>query len=476
MVNNATKILFIVTGGALLIVCLLLLRPDYLASSSGLTLLIGAEILLAAACNFRKAFLPLALLCFLGAGSELPFQSELLQARWIVLAVGAVLGVAVFMKNHLQTFKLLHLVAFFCVLSAFVSALVSVYPRESLLKAISLLLLFLYVSAGARTALNRDPAGFFRKLVRWAEGLLIITVICYFVVRWEVFGNPNSLGAIMAVVILPLLLWGYLSAKTPAERLRLGADLLIALLLLFSSFARASIAAAFVSCSLICWSAREFRLLFKGIALSALLAILAVVLVPRHTDVPSWDGSQPIVDLFMYKGKHDRDVFGSRRGVWQKTWDVIREKPWFGSGFGTSEIDEDMTKLEYARHHFDSWVIREHGNSYLAIVEWTGLLGVLPFFSLVALVLGNAARTLRFVRRTCDVSSPAVPAVAVVLAGLVNATFEDWLFAVGYYVCVFFWCMAFMLADVMPNRFTEYSAVQIIPDAGHEYGAMAAVR
>jgi hypothetical protein len=36
--------------------------------------------------------------------------------------------------------------------------------------------------------------------------------------------------------------------------------------------------------------------------------------------------------------------------------------------------------------------------------------------------------------------------------------------------------MAFMLADVMPNRFTEYSAVQIIPDAGHEYGAMAAVR
>jgi hypothetical protein len=36
-------------------------------------------------------------------------------------------------------------------------------------------------------------------------------------------------------------------------------------------------------------------------------------------------------------------------------------------------------------------------------------------------------------------------------AGLVHAGFEDWLFAVGYYLCVFFWTLAFMFVDVLPH-------------------------
>jgi hypothetical protein len=38
-----------------------------------------------------------------------------------------------------------------------------------------------------------------------------------------------------------------------------------------------------------------------------------------------------------------------------------------------------------------------------------------------------------------------------VLAGIVHATFEDWLFAVGSYPCVYFWVFAFMLADFVPT-------------------------
>ena len=38
----------------------------------------------------------------------------------------------------------------------------------------------------------------------------------------------------------------------------------------------------------------------------------------------------------------------------------------------------------------------------------------------------------------------------VLLAGLVHAGFEDWLFAVGYYVSVYFWIFAFILADLLP--------------------------
>ncbi len=42
----------------------------------------------------------------------------------------------------------------------------------------------------------------------------------------------------------------------------------------------------------------------------------------------------------------------------------------------------------------------------------------------------------------------------VVLAGLVHANFEDWLFAVGAYPCVFFWVCAFVLVDLQPNAAT----------------------
>src|SRR5207248_1666811 len=127
--------------------------------------------------------------------------------------------------------------------SAFVSAFVSAFPSEAILKAASLLMLFAYVSAGARTAVNGDPERFFRVLVRVAEVLVLIAVVFYFVLGGQLFGNPNSLGAIMAVVAVPLLLWGQLTARSAPERLRLTIGLVCALVLLLSSFARAAIGA-----------------------------------------------------------------------------------------------------------------------------------------------------------------------------------------------------------------------------------------
>jgi hypothetical protein len=61
----------------------------------------------------------------------------------------------------------------------------------------------------------------------------------------------------------------------------------------------------------------------------------------------------------------------------------------------------------------------------------------------------NVKRVFAMIRRSGDAFSPAIPAAAIVAAGLVHATFEDWMFAVGYYLCVFFWAMAFILVDVL---------------------------
>jgi O-antigen ligase len=94
---------------------------------------------------------------------------------------------------------------------------------------------------------------------------------------------------------------------------------------------------------------------------------------------------------------------------------------------------------------------REHGSSYITIAEWVGLLGALPFLALLAVTVSNVWKVCAWMNRTADPRHYSIPLAMVVLAGLVHATFEDWLFAAGSYLCVFFWVFAFLLADLVPG-------------------------
>ena len=109
---------------------------------------------------------------------------------------------------------------------------------------------------------------------------------------------------------------------------------------------------------------------------------------------------------------------------------------------------------------------REHGSSYMTIAEWVGLLGVLPFVALIAVTVSNVWRVCAWMNRTLDPHHYSIPLAMVVLAGLVHAAFEDWLFAVGYYVCVYFWLCAFLLADLVPDAVAA-PAPSIVPRAYH---------
>jgi O-antigen ligase len=152
--------------------------------------------------------------------------------------------------------------------------------------------------------------------------------------------------------------------------------------------------------------------------------------------------------VFVYKGHEQSGALGSRRSVWDETVRSIRKHPWFGTGFGTSATNYDSRQAGmFASSTVTS---REHGNSYLAIAEWVGMLGVVPFLLMILLLLSQVLRVFAWMRRTGDPFVSAVPIAAVITAGLVHAAFEDWMFAVGYYLCVFFWVLAFALFDVLP--------------------------
>lgn len=428
----------------LFVVYTALFHPAYLSSSDDLATLLFLQILLASIWNYRARFFSVLLVIFLWAGMAVPLNAAWTSGRWLVLAVGALAGLVVYAKDPRHYFGTFHLVAFFCVVAALVSAAVSVYPSLAFLKAMSLLLLFVYGCSGARLAVMGREAKFFSRLLLGCELLVYISVISYFIFRVEIFGNPNSLGAVMGVAAAPILLWGILVSEQPTTRYRRTFAFAFALLLLFSSYARAGIVAAVVSCILMCVTLRQYGLLLKGLGVALFLALFVASAVPLHQQSP---GS--LTSVFLYKGHREDGILASRRPIWDETVSTIQEHPWFGSGFGTSPTSTDVVQQS---ENFESLrdATREHGNSYLAITEWVGLTGDIPFFALLILIVMNIGRALAQVRRTGNVFSLTVPLAGVLAAGLVHAAFEDWLFAVGYYLCVFFWSLAFIMVDVLP--------------------------
>lgn len=438
--------------------------------------LIGLEALVVALWGYRQRFLPVLLVAFLLASLKVPLHSIWLAARWGVLAAGAMVGFILFMKRSSQTFGTFHLVAFFAVIAALVSALVSAYPSIALLKTTSLLLVFLYGAAGARLAVVGREARFFAGLLWGCEILVYISAISYFVFHYPLCGNPNSLGVLMGLVAAPLLLWGVIVSKGTKSYKRRVLVLVLCLLLLLSSYARAAIGAACLSSMLLCVALRHYRLLVKGAAVVLLGALLMVAISPMP-EVRSGGGPiESLTDTFFYKGKRAQGLFGSRESPWQRTSAAIRKHPWFGTGFGTSvtTVEQRPNDLSFE----SSQSTKETANSYLEIAEWTGLLGVTPFYFLTLLIVINVGRVGLWMRRTCNAFSPAVPIAAVLAGAVFHAIFEDWLFAVGYYMCVFFWVLAFVLVDVVATM--ESAPAEVASRSQHPslawdgaYGAVA---
>jgi len=434
----------IITIFSLFAVCVAVLRPEYFSNRNELAILIFLQVLLAAIWNYRARFFPLLLVVFLWAGMAVPLNVAWTSGRWLVLAVGALAGLIVYARNQQLSFLTFHMVALFCVVAALASAAVSAYPTLAFLKTMSLLLLFLYGSTGARMAVMGREEKFFRGLLLGCEWVIYISAISYFIFHAEIFGNPNSLGAVTGVAAAPILLWGILVSEGPTTLWRRTFAFTLALLLLFSSYARAGIAAAGVSCVLLCIVQRRYKLLFKGSCLALLLAAFVAVVVPFHEQP-----SESFTAVFVYKGHREDGILASRKSIWDQTVSIIQEHPWLGSGFGTSPTTSEVVRQPES---FESLreATREHGNSYLAITEWVGFAGDIPFVALILLLAVNVARALRQMRRTGNVFSPVIPLAGVLAAGLVHAAFEDWLFAPGYYLCIFFWSLAFIMVDVLP--------------------------
>ena len=355
------------------------------------------------------------------------------------------------MRMGVQRYHPFHLAALFCVGSAMVSAMVSALPQFSLMKVASLFLLFLYGASGARLVL-RDPDRFFRGLLLACEFSVYVSAFCYLVLGLEIWGNANSLGAVEGVVGAPLLLWGALTAPTKNLQIRRAVGCLGALYLVYFTVTRAAMLAAALSMLTLLVGLRRNKLIVQALVGAGCIVAITAIAMPTHFD----DMKSSFVEGVIYKGHQNEGLMGSRMKPWQVATQVIQENPFFGSGFGTS-ASGDKPFGEGGKYSSNSFTNREHGSSYLAITEWVGLLGILPFIALIALTMQAIARVFFFLRQSGDASHYSIPLMMVVLAGLVHAGFEDWLFAVGYYLTVLFWVFAFLLLDLVPESASYHS-------------------
>jgi O-antigen ligase len=412
-------------------------RPWYFTSQTYLSGLIFLEFLLAAVWMYRRVFFPVVLVTFLFAGINLPVGRGWVAARWVVLGVGALVGLLLVLKDRMHDFGFFHLVAFFTVLTGLISAAVSQYPQVALLKMLSILLLFVYAATGARVAAIGRETIFFNGLLIGCE-IFVGANAGLYALGVQAMGNPNSLGAVMGVVGAPILMWGVLVGGEPSVHRRRLLLYAICIGLVFMSRARAGIAAALLSSAVLCVASRRYKLLIEGT--TVLVIVLAAVALFRPEAVSSLTSS------VIYKERSE-SIFTSRISPWQTAIDNIRDHPWFGMGLGTTTngADADEGQGNFAS---SGGVTAENGSSYLAVLAGMGIVGAIPVAILLILLITKVVRALSLIRRTESIAHPSVVLAAVIIAGIVHATFEDWMFAPGNYLCVFFWSLAFVFNDL----------------------------
>ena len=245
----------------------------------------------------------------------------------------------------------------------------------------------------------------------------------------------------------PVLLWRFILPANRQSSLRRLIPLFVCGALLVFSFSRASIVAAFLTSVFLLVGARRYRTLLMGVSLFAAIVLNMFLVMPERF--------QSVSDALLYKKGEHGNFMDSRQKPWERSVATFREHPWLGLGFGVADNSTDQQFSYVTRGH----QTRERGSSYLTMLETTGLIGTLFFALLLLALLQQVWRVFAWLRRTGKVNQPAVVAAAIVLGGLVNAAFEDWLLAVGYYMSVIFWVLALSLRD--------WVACPVWPDAQH---------
>jgi O-antigen ligase len=142
-------------------------------------------------------------------------------------------------------------------------------------------------------------------------------------------------------------------------------------------------------------------------------------------------------------------VLGGRLYIWPVALELIAEKPIFGYGFGTEEYLFILKK-----HTMMGFQVYLTHNSYLGMTLQLGILGFILLFVPLFILLFKEL----FSRQTNETVPPLRYALrATLIAGLICAFYESWIYSVGNAQAFPYWITVMLLVYY---RYQEKSALE----------------
>lgn len=282
-------------------------------------------------------------------------------------------------------------------------------------------------------------------------------------------GNPNFLGFILTVASTWLIWRAYL-VRHNSRRLFTFYGILLALDLysLFLSHSRASqLIFLFITLGLLMGLGKIRKLLPYVLAAAALIAI-AYNFSPAVRDFVMQYVFKTNLE-YLDSVDVENAILFSREQIWQESYELATRGGVLGGGYGVTigesfhgEIGATISSGQYGR---------EQGNTQLAILEQTGLIGFALYLILIASIFWTFVSGLRSARIVVD--RVAIGLMGGMLFGmLIMSVFEAWWVAPGSAESATFWMLlGAMLCVTRRARLDtlQHRASRVIP-AQHTSG------
>lgn len=232
-------------------------------------------------------------------------------------------------------------------------------------------------------------------------------------------GNSNALGASI-MITSPWLIYELKRSWGNRRRKRWLVALATAtVVIMLATHSRAALC-AFVIIPV--FASRQLNIGRK----ITLLYLAAMLLIVTYAFRPE------TFDLFYhsYVAKRSTNIMASRGTQMEDSWDAAKQGGIFGEGFGVS-----VGVSRYWEITTFSRISREKGNSILAIVEETGVVGLAFYLA----ILGSMYFAFRRTSRNSDPDQKFIANIAIgyFFAALVHGQFEAWFLSFGPDVSVY---------------------------------------
>ena len=239
--------------------------------------------------------------------------------------------------------------------------------------------------------------------------------------RFEgIFGNPNGVGTVSAV-ILPLTLWQFLETR---KKSALFLFFLVLAGLLLSGTRGALNATVFALGYFIYVRSRKYRPLVFFTSISFVLIFIWI--------------TETLVKKFfiVYIRAESIPVLGGRLEIWPIALDLIMDKPIFGYGFGVEDKLIGLKKIILYKHS-GAYV----HNCYLGMMLQLGIVGFIIFFGPLFILLFKEL----FSKQESQTPILRCALRASLIAGLVSCFYESWIYSVGNALAFSFWIIVMLL-------------------------------